>query len=169
MLLLRVIIMPIENIVQIVDISLVVTFITIFAGLLFAIFRGVRKGIWNSTFRLFFILACFAAAIFTLNIFAKYVGDYDLTPFQINDLIINGTDAAGVEHSYTVTFDRPLRDCAYEVIKGIYVSQGWIFNARAAELAYALAESIVKYIAFMIEIIVISIFGNIFASRIFAT
>ena len=145
------------------NIALVVLFILFIAGTLLAALRGLRRGVWKSTHNMVFMLTLIILAFVTLDPVCKFVENFDLSKFIHGSLFIKQTQD-GVETMVYYIPVTSVKETASEFVKGMY----YIFDISAepsslTNIAFAIAESAIKIVLFVVDIILIIIFGNIFS------
>lgn len=144
------------------NIGLVVVFIVILLGVLLAALRGLRRGVWKSTHNMVFMLALVIIAFVTLDPLCKFVENFDISRFYTGTIRIVQIKE-GAEMSYYVPITT-VKETVGEFIRGLYL----MFNinassASATNFAFALAESLIKVVLFIVDMILISTFGNLFS------
>ena len=142
------------------NIGLVVLFITFVVGVLVAGLRGLRRGVWKSTHNMVFMLSLVIIAIATLDPFCKFVENFDISIFFKGTLWMSKT----VEGE-TITYYIPItsvKETATEFVKGFYYMYNVSATASGAtNFAFAIVESALKIVLFIVDIILIATLGNI--------
>ena len=152
----------IEQIKGFFNIGLVVLFIVILVGVALAALRGLRRGVWKSTHNMVFILALIIIAFVTLDPLVKFVENFDISRFYTGTIKLSQ-----VKEGSTMVYYVPVttvKETIGECIKGIYL----MFNinassASATNFAFAIAESLIKVVLFIIDMILIVTLGNLFS------
>ncbi len=151
-------IMTPEQFANIVDIALIILFIVTLLSLGIAALVGYKKGIWASTYKMIFMIILVLTAVFSLNFFADFVGKFPLNIFGINSIIITNENS-GISYVTEVT---NLEGTLYDAFRGYYL----LFNvtasaSSASSFALAMATSVVKFITFLISMLLIITLGNL--------
>ena len=132
-------------------------------GTLLAALRGFRRGVWKSTHNMIFMLTLIIIAFVTLDPFCKFVENFDLTQFVQGSFYIRQTKE-GVETMVYYVPVTTVKETATEFIKGLYyVYDVSASSASLTNFAFAIAESAIKIVLFIVDIILILIFGNLFS------
>ena len=153
----------IEQITAYFNIALVVIFLVFIGGTLLAALRGFRRGVWKSTHNMIFMLTLIIIAFVTLDPFCKFVENFDLTHFVQGSFYIRQTKE-GVETMVYYVPVTTVKETATEFIKGLYyVYDVSASSASLTNFAFAIAESAIKIVLFIVDIILILIFGNLFS------
>ena len=153
----------IEQITAYFNIALVVIFLVFIGGTLLAALRGFRRGVWKSTHNMIFMLTLIIIAFVTLDPFCKFVENFDLTQFVQGSFYIRQTKE-GVETMVYYVPVTTVKETATEFIKGLYyVYDVSASSASLTNFAFAIAESAIKIVLFIVDIILILIFGNLFS------
>ena len=157
--------MPInvEQITAYFNIALVVLFILFIGGTLLAALRGFRRGVWKSTHNMVFMLTLIIIAFVTLDPVCKFVENFDLSQFIHGSFYIRQFKDGAEVMTYYVPVTS-VKETAAEFIKGLY----YVFDVSAStasltNFAFAIAESAIKIVLFIVDIILILIFGNLFS------
>ena len=145
------------------NIALVVIFIIFIGGTIGAAFRGLKRGVWKSTHNMVFMLSLIIIAFVTLDPFCKFVENFDLSQFIHGSLYIRQFDD-GIETMVYYVPVTSVKETATEFVKGLYTVFGVSAEPSSlTNLAFAIAESAIKIVLFIIDIILILIFGNLFS------
>ncbi len=157
--------MPInvEQITAYFNIALVVIFIVFIGGTLLAALRGFRRGVWKSTHNMVFMLTLIIIAFVTLDPVCKFVENFDLSQFIQGSFYIRQIKEGTETMVYYVPVTN-VKETAAEFVKGLY----FIYDVSASStsltnFAFAIAESAIKIVLFIVDIILILIFGNLFS------
>ena len=157
--------MPInvEQITAYFNIALVVIFIVFIGGTLLAALRGFRRGVWKSTHNMVFMLTLIIIAFVTLDPVCKFVENFDLSQFIQGSFYIRQIKEGAETMVYYVPVTS-VKETAAEFVKGLY----FIYDVSASStsltnFAFAIAESAIKIVLFIVDIILILIFGNLFS------
>ena len=145
------------------NIALVVLFLVFIGGTLLAAVRGLRRGVWKSTHNMVFMLTLIVIAFVTLDPLCKFVENFDLSQFIHGSLFIKQTQD-GVETMVYYIPVTSVKETATEFVKALY----YVFDISASpssltNIAFAIAESAIKIVIFIVDIILILIFGNLFS------
>ena len=152
----------INQITGYLNLALIGLFVLFIVSCAIAFLRGVRRGVWKSTHNMVCMFSLVVIAFVTLDPLCKFVENFDLSMF------INGTVyISKVVDGQTLTYYIPItsvKETVTEFIKGFYT----IYNvsataSSAANFAFALAESAIKIILFIVDIILIATLGNLFS------
>ena len=143
------------------NIGLIVLFVLIALGLLFAALRGLRRGIWKSTHNMIFMFSLLFIAFFTLNAITDIVGSFQISTFVNGSLYITREFEDGTIMTYWVPITT-VKETLTEYIKGFYT----LFNVSASassatNFAIALVGSVLKVAIFIVEMILIVTLGNL--------
>ena len=143
------------------NIGLIVLFVLLALGLLFAALRGLRRGIWKSTHNMIFMFSLLFIAFFTLNAITDIIGSFQLSTFIKGSLYITREFEDGSVMTYYVPITT-VKETLTEYIKGFYT----LFNvsaspASATNFAIALVGSVLKVAIFIVEMILIVTLGNL--------
>ena len=144
------------------NLALVLLFVLFIGGVVIAALRGLRRGVWKSTHNMVCMLSLVIIAFVTLDPLCKFVENFDLSQWVHGSFYIKET-VDGVVQTYWVPVTS-VRETVTEFIKGIYLT----FNvsastASATNFAFALAESAIKIVLFIVDIILIATLGNLFS------
>ena len=153
----------VQQITAYFNIALVVLFLVFIGGTLLSALRGFRRGVWKSTHNMVFMLTLIIIAFVTLDPLCKFVEGFDLSRFIHGSLYIRQLEE-GVE---TMVYYIPVtnvKETASEFVKGLY----FVYDVSASSssltnFAFAIAESAIKIVLFIVDIILILIFGNLFS------
>ncbi len=153
----------VQQITAYFNIALVVLFLVFIGGTLLSALRGFRRGVWKSTHNMVFMLTLIIIAFVTLDPLCKFVEGFDLSRFIHGSLYIRQLNE-GVE---TMVYYIPVtnvKETAAEFVKGLY----FVYDVSASStsltnFAFAIAESAIKIVVFIVDIILILIFGNLFS------
>ena len=145
------------------NLALVLLFVLFIGGVVIAAFRGLRRGVWKSTHNMVCMLSLVIIAFVTLDPLCKFVENFDLSPFIKGSFFIKENLGDGAFNTYWVPITS-VKETVTEFIKGFYLT----FNvsattASAANFAFALAESVIKIVLFLVDIILIVTLGNLFS------
>ena len=155
--------MNIAQITNYFNIGLLVLFILLAVGLALAALRGFRRGVWKSTHNMVFILALIIIAFVTLDPLCKFVENFDLSQWIHGSFYIRQTLEEGVIQTYWVPVTS-VKETATEFVKGIYLTYNVSAStANATNFAFALAESAIKIVLFIVDMILIMTLGNLFS------
>ncbi|MGM9873654.1 MAG: hypothetical protein ACI31G_01875 [Bacilli bacterium] len=148
------------SISTIVDLSFIGLFILI---LLFFVIRGfisMHKGIFKTGYKFIMFAILVLVAIFTLEPISKLIGSINLSsilPFKT--IIYTNTDA-GVSYNVTIS---SLYHTIQESVKGLYLIYGISSSvSEATALSISLADSIIKLVTFIIDLLLIYTLGYLF-------
>ena len=152
----------IEQITNYFNIGLIVLFIVLVVGLGLALLRGFRRGVWKSTHNMFFMLGLIFLAFFTLAALTEFIGSFDLTQFIRGSFYIR-REIDGEVVTYWVPITS-VKETLTNFIQGFYT----LFNVSASpkaayNFAIALSTSVLKVVIFIVEMLLIVIFGNFFS------
>ena len=145
-----------------INIGLVVLFIAFLIGIALAFLRGLRRGVWKSTHNMIFMFSLFVIAFATLDPFCKFVENFDISVFVKGSFVIS-TVAEGETMTYYVPLTS-VKETVTGLLQGFYT----IYNvsataSSASNFAFAIAESLIKIVLFVFDIIMILTFGNLFS------
>ena len=142
------------------NIGLIVLFVVLVVGLALAALRGFRRGVWKSTHNMVFMLGLVFLAFFTLTALTELVGSFNLSQFISGSLYLSREiDGQVVTYYVPVT---SVKETLTEFIQGFYTLFNVHASARsAANFAIALSTSILKIVLFIVEMLLIVIFGNL--------
>ena len=144
------------------NLALVVLFVVFIVGILIACLRGMRRGVWKSTHNMVFMLSLVIIAFVTLDPFCKFVENFDISPFFKGSLFLSKT-----VDGETLTYYAPItsvKKTAVEFVKGFYYMFNVSASAKSAtNFAFAVVESGLKIVLFLVDIILICTLGNFFS------
>ena len=143
-----------------INIGLVVLFLLFILGIVLAFFRGLRRGVWKSTHNMIFMFSLLIIAFVTLDPFCKFVENFDVSIFVKGSFVLSK-----VAEGETMTYYVPLTSVK-ETVTGLLQGLYTLFNvsataSSASNFAFAIAESIIKIVLFIFDILMILIFGNL--------
>ena len=152
----------ISQITMYFNIGLIVLFVVLVVGLALAALRGFRRGVWKSTHNMVFMLGLVFLAFFTLTALTELVGSFNLSQFISGSLYLSREiDGQTVTYYVPIT---SVKETLTEFIQGFYTLFNVHASARsAANFAIALSTSVLKIILFIVEMLLIVIFGNLFS------
>ena len=144
------------------NLGLIGLFVAFAAGVFFAILHGLRRGVWKSTHCLICLLSLIIIAFVTLDPLCKFVEAFDLSRFIHGSFFLQQ-----VVDEETMTYYVPItsiKETATEFVKGFYT----LYNvsastASATNFAFAVTESLLKIILFIVDIILIMTLGKLFS------
>ena len=144
------------------NIALVVIFILLIVGVFLAAIRGLRRGVWKSTHNMVFMLSLIVIAFVTLDPVCKFVENFNITKFYQGTVVLSQVQE-GTEVIYYVPIST-VKETVVEFLRGIYL----LFNVSAStsgatNFAFAIAESLIKILLFIIEMLLIVTIGNLFS------
>ena len=142
------------------NLALVALFILLVIGVVIAALRGLRRGVWKSTHNMIFMLSLIIIAFVTLDPLCKFIENLNISKFYTGTLILSRT-VNGEQLVYAVPLTT-VKETASEFLQGIYL----LFNvsssaSSATNFAFAIVESFLKIILFMVEMILILTLGNL--------
>ena len=142
------------------NIGLIVLFVVLVIGLALAALRGFRRGVWKSTHNMVFMLGLVFLAFFTLTALTELVGSFNLSQFIKGSLYLSREiDGQLVTYYVPIT---SVKETLTEFIQGFYTLFNVHASARsAANFALALSTSVLKIVLFIVEMLLIVIFGNL--------
>ena len=145
------------------NLALVLLFVMFIGGVVTAAFRGLRRGVWKSTHNMVFMLSLIIIAFVTLDPLCKFIEGFDLSQWVKGSFYITSHPEEGVTQTYWVPITS-IKETATEFVKGFYLT----FNvsastASATNFAFALVESALKIVLFIVDIILICTLGNLFS------
>ena len=142
------------------NIGLIVLFVIFIVGILIAALRGMRRGVWKSTHNMVFMLSLVIIAFVTLDPFCKFVENFDISIFYKGTLYLSRTvDGELLTYYVPIT---SVKETATEFVKGFYLMFNVSASARSAtNFAFAIVESGLKIILFIVDIILIATLGNL--------
>ncbi len=149
-----------ENLNLYVNIALYVLFGLIVFGLLIAALIGFKKGVFSSTFRLLFMGMLVVLAICLLNPMASLIGNIPIDKLIGTKSIVMTNTASNKDYIVPIT---TVFDTVREFFKGYYI----LFNVSGgssvtpSNYSLAVAVSVLKLITFLLDLIIILIFGNL--------
>ena len=147
------------DIAAIINLCLTGLFVLLILGLVLSIIIGLKRGVFKATYRLVFMLILIITAVITLEPIVNLV--YRIPLDWLGKTIIIENVAKGTNYYVPVT---NVHDTVYDFLEGYYV----LFNTygtthAAAAFALSLTGSIIKVVVFIVEILLITILGPIFA------
>lgn len=150
----------VDQIKAYLNIGLLVLFIALVVGVALAAFRGFRRGVWKSTHNMVFILSLIIIAFVTLDPICKFVENFNIGQYLVGTFKLSQVKD-GVESAYYVPVTT-VKETAAEFIKGMYM----LFNissssASATNFAFAIVESLIKVVLFIVDMILIVTLGNL--------
>lgn len=150
----------ISQITMYFNIGLIVLFVVLVVGLALAALRGFRRGVWKSTHNMVFMLGLVFLAFFTLTALTELVGSFNLSQFISGSLYLSREiDGEIVTYYVPIT---SVKETLTEFIQGFYTLFNVHASARsAANFAIALSTSVLKIVLFIVEMLLIVIFGNL--------
>lgn len=154
--------MSAELFTQIVNIALIVIFILILLGFIFAAIHGYRKGLWSSAFRMLFMFVFIGTGLMSLSAIADFIANINLDSFIPVETIVITNTSSGVTYYAPIT---SLHDTLVSAFRGYY----YVFNTQgnylmATEFAEALAVSAIKLVTFIVIMIVTGLLGWLFST-----
>lgn len=153
-----------ETIALIVKIAFIVFFVLLILGIIGAAKRGTKKGIYRTTFNLVWTVVIFLIAYLCLDKVVELVGKIGLQLTGYKSVVI--TRADGVYYVAKVT---TIKDTLVDAFKGYYLLYGINGNSQTAALAaYAIVESILKYVVYIVLTILILIIGTLLREIVWA-
>jgi len=145
------------------NLALVLIFVLFIAGTVGAAFRGIKRGVWKSTHNMICMLALVIIAFATLDPLCKFVENLDLSEWFKGSLYISSNASEGVVRTYWVPITS-VKETATECIKGLYMTYNVSASyASAVNFAFATAESALKIVLFIVDLILIATLGNLFS------
>lgn len=145
------------QILQIANYVFIGLFVLVFLGLALAAFIGWKRGVWNSTFRLIFMLIIVLTTYSFTGLIAQGVGSIDLSFLNIAPIQISGQSGSA---SVEVT-------SIYETLSN-FIYQAFIVNGITINGNGALSTTIVQltniflvYICLIVESLLCFIFGSL--------
>ena len=149
-----------EQIKAYFNIALVVVFIVLVVGFALAALRGFRRGVWKSAHNMVFMLSLIIIAFVTLDPFCKFIENFNIAKYYTGTIRLSQVKD-GVEMIYYVPVTT-VKETASEFIQGLYT----LFNisttsTSATNFAFAVVESIIKTVLFIVDIILIVTLGNL--------
>ena len=145
------------------NLALVLLFVLFIGGVVGAAFRGLRRGVWKSTHNMVCMLSLVIIAFVTLDPLCKFVENFDLSQWIHGSFYIKQTLEGGAVQTYWVPVTS-VKETATELVKGIYLTYNVSAStASATNFAFALAESAIKIVLFIVDIILIVTLGNLFS------
>ena len=143
------------------NIGLIVLFVLLLVGVLLAAIRGLRRGVWKSTHNMIFMFSLVLIAFITLDPFCKFVEGFDISRFWKGTLVLS----KAINEQETMIYYVPItsvKETATEFMNGMYLMFNVsVTNATATNFAFAITESLLKIILFIVEIILIMTLGNL--------
>ena len=144
------------------NIALVVAFILIVVVVVIAALRGFLRGVWKSTHNMVVILSLIVIAFITLDPLCKFVENFDLSIFITGTYRISQV-VNGSEMVYYVPITS-VKETGAEFIKGLYLmSNIGASSSSATNFAFAIVESALKILLFIIDMLLIVSLGNLFS------
>ena len=145
------------------NLALVLLFVMFIGGVVIAALRGLRRGVWKSTHNMVFMLSLIIIAFVTLDPLCKFIESFDLSQWIKGSFYITSHPEEGITQTYWVPVTS-VKETAVEFVKGFYLT----FNVSAStdsaiNFAFALVESALKIILFIVDIILICTLGNLFS------
>ena len=145
------------------NLALVLLFVLFIGGIVVAAFRGLRRGVWKSTHNMVCMLSLVIIAFVTLDPLCKFVEGFDLSRWVHGSFYIKQVLEEGVVQTYWVPVTS-IKETATEFVKGIYLTYNVSAStASATNFAFALAESAIKIVLFIVDMILIMTLGNLFS------
>ena len=145
------------------NLALVLLFVLFVGGVVLAAFRGLRRGVWKSTHNMVCMLSLVVIAFVTLDPLCKFAESLDLSQWIHGSFYIQSSLGDGVKQTYYVPVTS-IKETFVEIIKGIYLTYNVSAStASATNFAFALAESILKIVLFIVDMILIVTLGNLFS------
>ena len=152
--------MTVETLTQIVDIALIVVFVLAIAFTLIAAIIGFKNGVFRTTHRMLVLIILFVIAACTLTPTMKLIEVIPLNWIPNFQSIVITNESTGVSFVAHVT---TAKETLVKCLQGYYQLFGIAGNsARAAELAFAVAETILKLFTFFIDTLLIITLGGLF-------
>lgn len=149
-----------NKIVAYLNIGLLVLFFLFIFGIAGAFWRGLKRGVWKSTHNMVFMFSLVIIAFATLDPLCKFAEGFNIGMFVKGSFIISK-----VVEGDTMIYYIPVttvKETATEFIKGFYTIYNVSATAKAASnFAFAIVESVLKILLFIVDILLILIFGNI--------
>ncbi len=145
------------------NLALVLLFVLFIGGIVVAAFRGLRRGVWKSTHNMVCMLSLVIIAFVTLDPLCKFVEGFDLSRWVHGSFYIKQVLEEGVVQTYWVPVTS-IKETATEFVKGIYLTYNVSAStASATNFAFALTESAIKIVLFIVDMILIMTLGNLFS------
>ena len=152
----------ISKITTYLNLGLIGLFVAFAVGVFFAILHGLRRGVWKSTHCLICMLSMIIIAFATLDPLCKFVENFNLSMFIHGSLFIQQ-----VVDGETMTYYVPItsvKETATEFVKGFYTIYNVSATASSAtNFAFAVTESLIKIVLFIVDIILIMTLGKLFS------
>ena len=145
------------------NLALVLLFVMFVGGVVIAAFRGLRRGVWKSTHNMVCMLSLVIIAFVTLDPLCKFIEGFDLSPWVKGCFYIRPHFEDGSVQTYWIPVTS-VKETATEFLKGFYLTYNVSAStASATNFAFALVESALKIILFIVDIILICTLGNLFS------
>ncbi len=150
-----------DNIISILDYTLLGLFIAFFVVLVLAFLRGLFRGWRYATYRLVFFTLFVVLAFLTARPLAQMVGTMDISSFGLPalnfSLNVDGT-TINVSAAWTTPLDT-IASVADQILRGMDIDMN---PADLVNYSYSLALSLITIILLFADAILIAIFGTLF-------
>ena len=150
-----------DNIISILDYTLLGLFIAFFVVLVLAFLRGLFRGWRYATYRLVFFTLFVVLAFLTARPLAQMVGTMDISSFGLPalnfSLNVDGT-TINVSAAWTTPLDT-IASVVDQILRGMDIDMN---PADLVNYSYSLALSLITIILLFADAILISIFGTLF-------
>lgn len=144
------------------NLGLIALFVSFALGVFFAILHGMRRGVWKSTYCLICLLTMIIIAFVTLDPLCKFAENFDISFFKTGSFYISRI-VEGEKMTYYVPITS-VKGTATEFLKGFYTIYNVSASAsNATNFAFAIVESIIKLVLFLVDIILIMTLGRLFS------
>ena len=146
-----------ETITQITNYSLIGIFVLICIGLLIAMIRGWKKGIWRTCFRMIIMATLFVLTFCLMRVVCDALAVMPLNWLPFKSIVLTN-DNGEVYYVALTTF----KDTVREVAKGYYYINHIPYSPdRIIAIANAFADTTVKMTYVLFSFFLILIFGNL--------
>ena len=150
-----------DNIISILDYTLLGLFIAFLVVLVLAFFRGLFRGWRYATYRLVFFTLFVVLAFLTARPLAQMLGTMDISSFGLPalnfSLNVSGT-TINVSAAWTTPLDT-IASVADQILRGMDINMN---PADLVNYSYSLALSFITIILLFADAILIAIFGTLF-------
>lgn len=152
--------MDVNQILEIFNWVLIGVFVLFILLLIIAMLTGLKRGVFKSTFRLFFMIILVVTSLTTLNLQVDLIGNIPIDGIKKFIVITINEGADGIAIATSTVFGT-LKDTI-----GAFL-QLYGFNGAPNELfamSISMAEMVLKYVLFIVDMLLIVTIGNLLCS-----
>ncbi|MEA5061205.1 MAG: hypothetical protein VB015_02160 [Erysipelotrichaceae bacterium] len=149
--------MDIQTVLEIFKWSLVGIFVALILFLIIAMLIGLKRGVFDATFRLLFMVTLVIVSLSTMDLLIDAIGDLPIE-WVSKFVIITRTDTNEGIAVATSTVFGTLRDSINATFRLFNVSGS---SVELYNLSIAVAKMVIKYALFIVDMILIVTLGNL--------